>query len=78
MSAFITKGDDMASYYVNHVAKPNGDHEVHVSGCMKMPTTRLYLGDHGTCQSALIEAKKLYIQSNGCVDCARVCHDPIK
>ena len=66
----------MASYYVNHNAQSNGDHEVHVSGCnwMPDPVNRQYLGEYSTCEPAVREAKKIYPQSNGCFYCCRPCH----
>lgn len=66
----------MASYYVNKNAQPNGDHEVHVSGCNHMPATvnRMYLGDFSSCKPAVAEAKRHYSQSNGCYYCCNACH----
>lgn len=64
----------MAIYYVNNNAQPNGDHEVHKSGCSWMPTDKKNLGEHSNCQSAVREAKKTYPQSNGCFYCSNECH----
>jgi hypothetical protein len=66
----------MASYYVNKNAQPNGDHEVHVTGCSFMPdgNNRIYLGEHSSCQSAVRKAKEMFRQVNGCFYCARECH----
>ena len=66
----------MAAYYVNKTAQSNGDHEVHKTGCQWMPNedNRIYLGDHATCVTAVIEAKKHYSQSNGCATCSPACH----
>lgn len=64
----------MANYYVNDSAQPNGDHEVHRQGCNWMPQNRTYLGDHLTCFSAVVAAKRIYRQSNGCFFCSRECH----
>ena len=66
----------MASYYVNKNAQPNGDHEVHVSGCSFMPdaNNRLHLGEHSNCQSAVRKAKEHFRQVNGCFYCSRECH----
>jgi hypothetical protein len=67
----------MPSYYVNKNAQSNGDHEVHRTvGC---PTpaneeNRLYLGDFASCLGAVSEAKKHYVQSNGCANCSLECH----
>lgn len=66
----------MASYFVNRNAQPNGDHEVHVSGCTWMPieSNRLYLGEFSNCFGAVIEARKCYTQSNGCAYCCSACN----
>lgn len=66
----------MSKYYVNKNAQANGDHEVHVSTCDRLPLTenRLYLGEFSTCQGAVTEAKKHYAQSNGCYYCSYSCH----
>ena len=66
----------MASYYVNQNAQNNGDHEVHTSGCSWLPSVenRIYLGEHSSCHSAVLEAKKYYSQVNGCYYCSRDCH----
>jgi hypothetical protein len=63
-------------YYVNENAQPNGDHEVHTSSCSFLPmeANRLYLGDFSACGAAVIAAKKVYAQSNGCFFCARACN----
>ena len=66
----------MALYYVNKNAQPNGDHEVHKTGCTRMPLeqNRLYLGSFVSCHEAVREAKKHYLQSNGCYYCSIECH----
>jgi len=66
----------MAAYYVNRNAQPNGDHEVHKTGCTYMPdaNNRTYLGEHSTCQSAVQKAREYFSQVNGCYFCSRECH----
>jgi hypothetical protein len=64
----------MASYYVNNRAQANGDHEVHVYGCVYFPSDRNYLGEFTSCAPAVTEAKKTYSQSNGCATCSPTCH----
>jgi hypothetical protein len=54
----------MNDYYVNNVAQPNVDHEVHRSGCSYIPTDRKYLGQFNSCHN----------QSNGCYWCSKECH----
>jgi len=64
----------MDTYYVNHNAQRNGDHEVHKDGCRYMPSSKLRLGSFSNCRDAVREAKKTYPQSNGCYTCCNECH----
>lgn len=64
----------MAKYYVNNDAQANGDHEVHKFDCSFLPGSRKDLGDHASCRTAVVEAKKTYWKSNGCYFCSRDCH----
>lgn len=63
-------------YYVNRNAQPNGDHEVHDSGCsfLPAPANRQYLGDFARCAPAVAEARRFFRQANGCYWCSRACH----
>lgn len=40
---------------------------------MPRPENRIYLGDSGSCQPAVREAKQHYMQANGCYFCSRLC-----
>ena len=66
----------MVEYYVNRNAQDNGDHEVHKSDCEYLPNVnnRQYLGCFLNCTDAVREAKKYYVQSNGCYCCSPECH----
>jgi hypothetical protein len=66
----------MPKYYVNKQAQSNGDHEVHTSTCIYLPSAenRKYLGEFVTCHGAVREAKKHYSQVDGCYFCSRECH----
>lgn len=66
----------MARYYVNRNAQSNGDHEVHRTGCSRLPDqqNRVSLGDHIACNSAVRKARNYYQQVNGCYYCSRDCH----
>lgn len=64
----------MSDYYVNKNAQSNGDHEVHVSTCAFLPSSKLYLGNFSNCADAVREAKRHYAQSNGCYWCSNACH----
>lgn len=64
----------MPRYYDNREQQNNGDHEVHVDTCGFLPSNRIDLGIHSTCQEAVKKAKTYYAQSNGCYWCSRPCH----
>lgn len=66
----------MDKYYVNKNAQANGDHEVHKSGCIFLSESknRIYLGEFSSCHGVVREAKKHFIQSNGCYYCCNACH----
>lgn len=64
----------MPRYYVNQTPQPNGDHEVHKETCSRLPFQRIDLGEHATCHSAVLAAKRYYAQSDGCAYCSRECH----
>ena len=66
----------MPKYYMNSNAQSNGDHEVHKEGCVWLTKTKnpVYIGLHGTCHSAMLSAKKLFKQCNGCATCSKDCH----
>ena len=66
----------MATYYVNRNEQPNGDHEVHVDGCVHGAerVNREYLGEHATCFTAVAQAKRKYPRANGCFYCAKPCN----
>ena len=66
----------MPSYYVNKNAQSKGEHEVHKSGCSRLPETlnRIYLGEFERCAEAVKEAKKYYNNVDGCFYCSNECH----
>ena len=66
----------MASYCVNRNEQPNGDHEVHVIGCLWTPNTanQIYLGEFSSCYGAVAKAREHYTQVDGCKHCSTECH----
>jgi hypothetical protein len=71
------KGEiQMADFYVNNNAQPNGDHEVHEAGCswLAMVNSKKHLGNFSNCRDAVVVAKRTYSTANGCVYCAKACH----
>lgn len=63
-------------YYVNNTAQDNGDHEVHEQGCYWLGRARdtSYLGMFASCREAMVPARVLHRQSNGCAHCSPACH----
>jgi len=66
----------MNRYYVNRNAQPNGDHEVHTTGCSHPAAehNRVSLGLHAHCRHAVAESRKHYSKTNGCLYCCPACH----
>lgn len=66
----------MNNYYVNKIAQPNGDHEVHKDSCDRMPASHnaLYLGAFASCMEAVRKAKGIYPSADGCFHCIPACH----
>lgn len=66
----------MSRYYVNKNAQTDGYHEVHTTGCPHPPNpeNRIPLGNHESCGSAMIEARKIYPNSDGCKYCCPRCN----
>ena len=63
----------MNHYYVNKRAHAKGKHEVHLTGCVFMPSekNRYCLGAFKNCAEAVQEARKFYPRSDFCFFCAR-------
>lgn len=66
----------MEHYYVNKNAQTSGEHEVHTDKCIFFSDiiNRLYLGYFATCEEAIKEAKKHYLNVDGCYYCCPKCH----
>lgn len=67
----------MGLYYVNTKSQSNGDHEVHVNTCNRLPSTenRIFLGSFTNCKDAVREAKKYFATADGCYYCSNLCHN---
>lgn len=63
-------------FYLNKEAQTNGDQEVHQATCLFLPgeENRIDLGEFYSCKDAIDKAKVIYVKSNGCYFCARLCH----
>jgi hypothetical protein len=66
----------MARYYVNTHPQSNGDHEVHVETCTRLPLPqhRLFLGVFDSCGPAVRAAKAIYPTADGCFYCCPACN----
>ena len=63
-------------YYVNKIAQPTGEHEVHASSCRYLPSVenRICLGFFANGKDAVREAKKHYSNVDGCFFCCPEAH----
>ena len=70
----------MAKFIINSNQQSSGDYEVHnkTAGCsfMPKPENQVDLGDHLSCQSAVLHAKRQWptAKINGCYYCSTACH----
>lgn len=67
----------MPQYYVNDRPQDeSGDHEVHKDGCywLGLANSTTALGNHDQCGTAVVAAKRIYRDSNGCKICSPTCH----
>ena len=72
MAATITR------YFVNRDVDVSGDHEVHATGCRRLPgiKERIYLGTFASCRTAVREARKYYAAVRACPSCVRASASP--
>jgi len=68
----------MPRFCVNKNAQSTGEHEVHNldANCSYLPepNNQHQLGSHASCGAALIEARTVYSNVDGCAYCAPDCH----
>ena len=66
----------MDNYCINKNPQANGDHEMHKDGCSHMPDSENQqdIGSFATCAEALVEAKKIDSDADGCFYCCKECH----
>lgn len=67
----------MPNYFVNRIAQPAGEHEVHHDGCTipPRPENRRALGYFSNCHEAVRAARDIYVNVDGCAFCCRDCHN---
>ena len=63
-------------YYVNKIAQPTGEHEVHISNCRYLPLekNRIYLGYFSNSGDAIKVARSYYSNVDGCFYCCPESH----
>ena len=63
-------------YYVNKIAQPTDEHEVHASSCRYLPSVenRICLGFFANGKDAVREAKRYYSNVDGCFYCCPEAH----
>jgi hypothetical protein len=59
----------MAHYFVDNVAEPDGSHQVHASGCARLPNDKRYLGNFHNADEAQIEARQDFWKLRNCEKC---------
>ena len=66
----------MGLYFVNRNPHTNGKNEVHEASCRNLPgkASLINLGDFKDCMHAMKEAKKYFLNVDGCLLCCRQCH----
>ena len=68
----------MPRFCVNRMPRDSGEHEIHdtLANCPDLPDSedRIPLGNHASCHGAVIEARKIYGDVDGCAYCAPDCH----
>ena len=66
----------MSRYYINDTAQDTGEHEVHKEGCywLGLAKSTTYLGEFYTCHGAMVAARNVYSNVDGCAHCSPDCH----
>lgn len=66
----------MPRFILNKNEQSNGDREVHEVGCSHAPdkANQIDLGVHATCKGALLAARKITKNADGCYYCCNDCH----
>lgn len=66
----------MSTYYVSKYPNEKGKHEVHKKLCEHKPPPEslIELGDFQICSDAILKARTIYPEVNGCYFCCFPCH----
>lgn len=62
----------MAEFYVEKTEQENGEHLIHFANCslLKAIPEKTYLGSIASYDSANLAAKRTYLKTNACPECA--------
>jgi hypothetical protein len=60
----------MTHYFIDNRTQPDGAHEVHSRGCSRMAADKHYLGDFSDFLEAMMEARKTFWDTSGCLRCS--------
>ncbi len=74
---WIVRRTCLSRYFVNRVAQPNGDHELHLDGCFlrTQPRNRVELGELASPDEAIAAARAAgYVAVDGCRFCLPTVH----
>jgi hypothetical protein len=71
----VSQEDALPHYCVNIRPQSNGDHEVHLRACVRLPYVwdRMALGWHSHCRGAVRQARLTYPTAIGCAHCSPAC-----
>jgi hypothetical protein len=66
----------MPNYYINKIARPTGEHEIHKEGChyLNHILNKELLGEFKNGMEAAEKAKEIYKIVNGCYFCSHDFH----
>lgn len=66
----------MPRYLVNKITHYTGEHEIHTTFCPLSPSldNSIYLGYFSSCRNAIKEARKHFVNVDGCVFCSEECN----
>lgn len=67
----------MPNFYLGKKISHEGTYEVHNGKCIFLPRANeesIFLGEFSHCSDAVYEARKYYVNANGCFFCSHECH----
>lgn len=64
----------MKNFFLSTTADSSGMHLVHHYGCNELPKDHHEIGHHFSCHAAIMQARKIFENVNGCPHCISECH----